>query len=272
MHKVLEITNKYISIATPLILYSLLSSVYLAISANGGKLIHLIFAIILFFLMTGAFIAGWFNMIKIAITIPDKENQLSIITDFVSGVGEYFLPSCGLLLISFIIMGLVSFGFYYLGLTTIGSPDITTDSLTKAMQSQEALKTFVASLSVEQLTKLSLWNILILISMIVGYFILFLYPPALFFENKNPIKALWISLKNLLSKQIFRTTFIYLTILILNFILSILSTVLGGNIIVHLILTLLNFYFITAVGIGIFYYYHNNFVNTQIGQNVDVEI
>ena len=55
MHKVLEITNKYISIATPLILYSLLSSVYLAISANGGKLIHLIFAIILLSLLISIF-------------------------------------------------------------------------------------------------------------------------------------------------------------------------------------------------------------------------
>ena len=44
MQKVLNITNKYLILATPIILYSLFSSIYLMFSANGGKIINLFFA------------------------------------------------------------------------------------------------------------------------------------------------------------------------------------------------------------------------------------
>ena len=44
------------------------------------------------------------------------------------------------------------------------------------------------------------------------------------------------------------------------------------NIILHFLITLVNFYFITAVGVGIFYYYYKTFVNLPKGQNVDIEI
>ena len=45
--EIFNTTNKYIILATPLILFSLFSSVYLAASATG-KLINLLVAIILF--------------------------------------------------------------------------------------------------------------------------------------------------------------------------------------------------------------------------------
>ena len=48
MQKVFNLTNKYIVLATPLILYSLFSTVYMAVSISGGKIINLIFAFILF--------------------------------------------------------------------------------------------------------------------------------------------------------------------------------------------------------------------------------
>ena len=58
-----DFTNKYIILATPLILFSLLSSLYILFSI-GGNLISLIFAMVLFTLMLGAFLSGWFFMIK----------------------------------------------------------------------------------------------------------------------------------------------------------------------------------------------------------------
>ena len=81
MQKVFNLTNKYIVLSTPLILYSLVSSMYLLVSTGGGKLINLLLAIIMFVLMTGAFIAGWFNMIKSAITDPDREDPNSLLKD-----------------------------------------------------------------------------------------------------------------------------------------------------------------------------------------------
>lgn len=272
MQKTISLTNKYIILATPLILYSLLSSVYILISASGGKVISLIFALILFFLMTSAFLSGWCNMIKIALSQPEKEDPNTLLKEFVPGVGEYFLSTSGLLLVTLMIMSILSIISFFIGINLIGDPGVSSEALAAALQTPTTLKTFVANLDVEQLNKINYWNILIVGTMTFGYFLLFLYLPALFFKNKNPFKAYFISLKDLFSKKIFKTIGVFVLIFVLNFLISIFSALFSGNAIMHFILTLLNFYFITAVGVGIFYYYYNNFDNTKLGQNVDVEV
>lgn len=272
MQKVFNLTNRYIVLATPLILYSLISSVYLVTSASGGKLINLLFAILLFFLMTGAFIAGWFNMIKIAIIDPEREDANSLIKEFPAGVGEFFLSSLGAIFVVFIFSTLMLIGSYFIGANTIGDPGISADTLASALKNTETLKTFVTGLSIEQLTKINLWNMLILGTLTLIYYSLFLYMPALFFKNKNPLFAFFISLKDLFSKNILKTTGIFLLIFVINFFISLISTILGTNVFIHFVLTLLNFYFITSVGVGVFYYYYLNFIQPMIGKNVDIEI
>ena len=272
MQKVFNLTNKYIVLATPLILYSLISSIYLAISLAGGKVINLILAIVLFTLMTAAFIAGWFNMVKIAILEPDREDPNSLIKEFVGGVGEYFVSSLGMIFVMFIVSTLALVGSYFIGMNTIGDVGISADALSGAMAGSGALKAFLMSLSFEQLKKLNCWNMLILGTITLTYFIFILYLPAMFFKNKNPFMAFFISLKDLFSKKLPQTIGIFLLIFVANFFISILATVLGGNVILHFIITLMNFYFVTLVGVGIFYYYHNSFVASKIGQNVDIEV
>lgn len=272
MQKVFNITNKYIVLATPLILYSLLSNIYLVVSASGGKIPSILFAIFLFMLMTGAFIAGWFNMVKFAILDSEQEDPNSLIKEFPSGVGEYFLSSLGSVFVMTIITILMLIVSYFIGVHFIGIPDITAESLSKALENTQALKTFVSGLSIEQLTKINLWNILILGTISLTYFSFILYIPALFWKNKNPFIAYFISLKDIFSKHFFKTAGIYLLIFFLNFIISIISTISTGNAIAHFVITLANFYFITAVGVGIFYYYYNTFINPNIGQNIDIQI
>ena len=94
MQKVFNLVNKYIVLATPLMLYSLVSSIYMLSTVNG-KFINLFFAVLLFTLMTAAFMAGWFKMIKIAISETEINEPNSLIQEFVGGVGEYFLASLG---------------------------------------------------------------------------------------------------------------------------------------------------------------------------------
>lgn len=272
MQKVLNLTNKYIVLATPLILYSLISSVYMVASATGGKVINILFAIILFTLMTGAFIAGWFHMIKLAINNQDDDNPNALIKEFIGGVGEYFLPALGSFLVMFIIASIILTISYFIGINTIGDIGISSKEFSEAIKNTADLKAFLSSLSIEQLTKINLWNMLMLGTMTLVYFLFFLYMPALFFKNKNPFIAYFISLKDLFSKKILTNIGIFLLIFIINFLISLFSTILGGNIIAHFILTLLNFYFITAVGVGIFYYYNHNFVEPLIGQNIDTKI
>ena len=272
MQKIIELTNKYIVLTTPLILYSLFSSIYLTISISGGKLINLIFAALLFFLMTGAFFAGWFNMIKLAIINQDKDYSNSLLKEFISGVGEYFLPSLAGIFIIFTISALALTISYYIGIQTIGDIGIPADVLSGIKNNTIDPKTFITGLSAEQLIKINLWNLLVLANIAIAYFLCFLYMPALFLKNKNPLFAFWISLKDIFSKKFFHTLGIFILIFTLNFLISMFSTIFSENLFIHFVLTLLNFYFITAVGVGVFYYYYDNFVSNKLGQNVDIKI
>ena len=272
MQKVFNITNKYIILATPLILYSFLSTIYMVISASSGKIINLIFAIILFLLMTGAFISGWFNMIKLAVSNFNDENPNNLIKEFPSGVGEYFLSSTTGLLIMIGFGSLLLSLSYSIGIHYIGEIGISADTLAKALQSTSELKTFVYSLTPEQLEKMNLWNMLILGTISLVNYLLILYFPTIFFKSKNPFIAFFISIKALFSKKILKTTSIFILIYIINFLISIFSALFGNNAVMHFVLTLINFYFITIVGVGIFYYYYENFVKILIGKNVDIEI
>ena len=272
MKKVLDLTNKYIILATPLILYSLISSIYLISSTSSGKIIHILFAIFLFMLMTGAFIAGWGNMIKTAVLNPERQDVNSLIQEFPSGVGEYFLSSLGAILMIFIVFLLTFIASFYIGINSIGDPGVSIESISKAMQNTAELKAFLATISPEQLVKINLWNMLIMGSATLTYFILLLYIPTIFFKKKNPFVAFFVSLKDLFSRKIFKTIGLFLLIFVINFLISLLSALLGANAIMHFVITLLNFYFITAISVGIFYYYKNNFVDSLIGQNVDIQI
>jgi flagellar biosynthesis protein FlhB len=272
MKKVFDLTNKYIIVATPLILFSLIISIYMAASVRGKGLLGVLFSVFLLYMMCSAFTAGWGKMLKSAATDKEPAEPNSIIKDFTSGVGEYFLPSCGLILIAFIFNVIILTVTYFLGMHFIGDIGISADSLSKAMTDSVAIKAFLLSLSKEQLLKLNMWNLLILTVVSVTYFVLLFYFPALFFETKNPLKALWLSVRKIFSKKFFLNLGIYLLIFTANFFISIFSALFAGNVIMNFIMTLINFYFISLVAIGIFYYYNETFIKPKLGTTVDTYI
>lgn len=268
MNKVFNLTNKYIILATPLILFSLISSIYLTFSA-AGKIINLIIAIVLFTLMLGAFIAGWGNMIKQAVQDSYDTDSNALIKEFTPGVGEYFLPALGSIFVMAVVSIIILAVSYFAGMKGIGDPGISSDAFSKAMESADALKLFLTSLTAEQLAKLNLWNLLLLGTIGLTYFILILYLPAIFFKNKNPFVAFFISLKDLFSKNFGKTLLVYAAVISVNFVLSIAAAIFAGNLIFHFLVTLINFYYIVFAGMGIFYYYHKTFVETHLGKNID---
>lgn len=272
MNKIFELTNKYIIIATPLILFSLLSSIYLIFSAGSKGLLHIIAAVLILFLMGIAFVAGWGKMVKSAALEESADDPNGIIRAFPAGVGEYFLPVLGLFFCVIVLNLLFLSAAVAAGLHFIGDAGININDFSKAMTSQESLRTFLSSLSVAQLLKINLWNALIVGTMTVLSFILFLYLPALFFTDKNPFKALCTSVRCIFCKKFFKTLGIYFLIFVVNFFISILSALFSGNVIMNFIMTLTNFYFICCVAVGVFYYYYHNFVNPKLGQYVDTMV
>ena len=269
--QVFEIVNKYIVLATPLILFSLISSVYLAASATG-KVINIIVSIVLFVLMSAAFVAGWFNMVKLSVSNPDSREPNSLMKEFLPGVGEYFLPALGSFFNFFLLTALIVYICFILGAKYIGDPGVSAEALSKALETAQALKAFLSGLSAEQLMKLNCWNLFLMSGLSFSYFLVILYLPAMFYKKKNPFVAFFYSIKDLFSKKIFKTIALYLLIFFVNAFISVLSALFIGNVIMHFIITLLNFYFITVAAVGIFYYYYKNFVEPQLGQNIDTRI
>ena len=65
---------------------------------------------------------------------------------------------------------------------------------------------------------------------------------------------------------------VFLIIFVGNFVFSILSAIFAESGFMHFLVTISNFYFITLMAVGLFYYYNVQFVTKPIGQNIDVEI
>ena len=254
-----QLTNKYIILATPLILFSLLSSLYILFSV-GGNLLSLLIALLLFGLMVGAFLSGWFFMIKTCVSNPEQEDPNVLLKEFPAGVGEYFLPVLGLMINTMVISVLLILVSYFVGMKLIGDIGITPEALTKGMESFVAMKAFLGSLTQEQLFKLNAWNMLLFFTMSVTYFLIMFYSPALFFKDKNPFKAYFVSLKDLFSRKFFTNFGLFLILFVSYFILSIFTTLFGTNVIMHFVFTLINFYYLVFVAVMVYNYYYKNFV------------
>ena len=261
-----RITNNYISIATPLILFSLISTLYLVFSSGGNKL-GLIFTLFLFFLMTGAFLSGWFYMTAQAVRSPENDENSSLISEFPAGVGEYFLSILAFLFNLILISSIIIIAVVLLGKKFIGNPGISYVQIVNASGSVEAMKTLLSSLSNEQLAKINAWNFLFMLAMFFNYFLVMFYAPSIFFKQKNPFISLFVSLKDLFCRHFFKNIALYLFISISYLCLSVISALIGSNIFIHFILTLVNFYYITFIIVLIFNYYYSNYI--KIGATID---
>ena len=236
-----SLTNKYIILATPLILFSLISSLYIIFSANGNTL-SLLFALILFFLMFGAFLSGWLFMVKTC--IEDNEIDVNkLLGEFPAGVGEYFLPACGMVILSLILSFLLMGISYLIGIKLIGNMNETFSAIMSLTNSADALKSYLMALPVDTLIKINEWNLLILITALVTYFLLLFYSPAMFFKNKNPFKALWTGFKDLFCRKFLKNLGLFIIVFAIYFVISIAGSVLSKNIILHFIFMLFIFRF-----------------------------
>ena len=261
-----KLTNKYIILATPLILFSLLSSLYILFSFRGD-LINMLTALVLFVFMLAAFLSGWAYMLKLAVPDSQSEDPNLLIKEFPAGVGEYFLPALGLLLNVFVLSVLFMIAVYFAGMKLIGDVGISASALQSAFESTETLKNFLISLPKEQVLKLNLWNLLILAAMGVEYFLLMFHLPAVVFKSGNPFKAFFISLKDLFSKAFFKNLALYLLLFFSYAVLPIPTTTFSVNVITPFIFTLINFYYLVFVAVLVFNYYYVNFI--KIGGKFD---
>ena len=264
----LKITNDNIILATPLILFMWILSLYLGFSkltVNSLPLLLLSGVTVLF--MMGAFFGGWFYMVKKAIKLSKQvfildsdraKATFNLIKTMPAGVGKYFLSFLGMILLSAVIVSVAGIGIFQLGINIIGPLGLDANQLKDVLSSASDMKAFLDSLSFEQLIKLNNWNMLFLTASSLFAFLFMLWAPEIVYHTRNPFMALVNSLKKIFIK-FWKSVQLFIFISVLNFVLAFINTFSMVNIIFYFIMLVIYFYFIVYVVVLIFSYYDKEF-------------
>ncbi len=276
IQKAFDITRENLILAQPLIIFMIVLSFTLAgLAMQSNKITYYVFAVANILLST-AFVAGWFYMIKQGIYFnkriengeyrkPEERASASFALgkEFFPGVGEYFLPATFTTAVYLVVAAIVTFLIYKAGIHFLPNPDIDINKLYAASNSTPAeMKNFVLSLSFEQIKALNLWIYYIGLSFFIFSFLTLFWFPAVFDINSEK-KEFFLFTPFLAFKRnivfIFKNFLgsfgIMLFLLFLNTILSLFSVIFNLNIILAIIGLLVSFYFMTYVVVLIFLYY-----------------
>ncbi len=263
--------NDSIILAFPLVLFMWLLSFYFAFSntvVNVAAEMILAFVTVLF--MTGAFLSGWFYMVKQAVEVAGQvfvldedraKATMNLYKVIPYGIGKYFLSFIAMMLIFLIIVSLAGTGVYAVGVKTIGSV-FTPEQITGALSSTQDMKAFIDSLTVDQLIKLNLWNALIMGTTTLLSFAFMLWIPEIVYCTANPLMALFKAIKKVFTgfkKSV--VLFIYLSVL--NLIMSFLSTFAVQHALLYLFIMVLYFYFVIYVVVLVFSYYKHEYCGAE---------
>lgn len=262
------ITNDNIIISFPLILFMWVLTLYITFSRQTvNSLPLLILSSVTVLVMTGAFLAGWFYMIKKAVKLSKQVFVLdtdraratfNLVKTIPAGIGKYFLSYSGMIVIGGFIAAVLGACVFQLGTHLIGSLDLNPEQLKNVLSSAADMKAFLDSLSFEQLVKLNNWNLLFLATTTVISFLFMLWVPEIAFKTRNPFMALIFSVKKIF-KKFGKSLKLFIFITVLNFVLSFINTFSLFNPFLYFIMTVVYFYFLVYVVMLIFLYYDREF-------------
>lgn len=279
--KAFKTTNENIILTTPLILFLFIFTIYLDIAKNAPETIpSAALLLITTLFMLSAFFAGWFFMTKKAVELDrqtfiiDEDRakaSLGLIKEFHIGIGEYFLPFLGgIILYSFIFI-LLCLIAYQAGIHFIGKINLNPAEIKTILNAIES-KALISSIPVDKLAKLQMWYALFIIIMTVHYFITMFLVPEIVLRTKNPLIAFFKSVififKNFLSAIILFAYINVLSFIVSLIINGILMLHFIPNFILALISMLVYFYFIVYVIVLVFLYY-DNAISTKEENNSD---
>lgn len=275
-----KITNENIILTTPLVLFLLLLSIYLGVAQNApANAFSAILLLITILLMVAAFFAGWLYMVKKAIELNKREfiidedkakASFNLIKEVPVGIGEYFFPIIGALVLYSGFFLLVFFIAFQIGMHFIGNVGVDLAEIKVALGSTAALKSLVSSLSTEQLTKLNTWNFLFMGVMGVYSFITMFWSAQIIMKNKNPFVSFFQSVK-FTFQNFLGSVVLFAYISVINFGISLLNAFSVVNQIVYFVSMLVYFYFVVYVVVLVFLYYDSE-NNKRLNQGIEKQI
>lgn len=259
-----KITNENIILATPLVLFLFLLSIYMGVAQNApSTLMAIILLSITILFMLSAFFGGWLFMVKKAIDLDKQEfiidedkakASFALLKEIPIGIGEYFFPFIGLLILYSLLFILFIYIGFQLGLHLIGKVGVSVVQLKAALETTAAMKALISGLSAEQLSKLNAWNMLLMSVLSIFSFITMFWAPQVVLRTKNPATALFKAIK-FTFKNFLAALIIFIYVSLINFMISLVNAFSTVNPILYFISMLVYFYFVVYIVVLVFLYY-----------------
>ncbi len=248
LKKSLDFANKNIVLACALVIFSIVTSVYLAVSQSlaGGVMSQ---SLVLYMLAAIAFFSGFFNQITALLKGDGAKMK------FLEGVGEYFLPMSGICLISLVLYGFTGVLSSIITVKIYGGIEAVMAAMNKMLAvvqtgGAEAASIDNATLQIVLTMLLILWAFWGLLSFVLLYWV-----PVLYLEGKRNIFISLISALKFLFKNFGKSLLIFVIAVFFVAVISILSAVASSIVLLEVIFSMLNYYVAVVFIFAVFIFF-----------------
>ena len=241
------------------------------LKSSANTLPKMLFGLVTLFLIIIVGIAGFFSTLRATVdaetSVTDKEN-IDVIRAFPKGVAEYFGTSCGIIFIYMLISTLMLLITYFIGMKFVGMFSFSMKEFSDALINMETLTKFMHNISVEDFVKLTKWHMIYAgISSLFTYLLLY-WLPETFYVIKNPFLSLFSAVKKSILNPL-KTLALFFTIVLINFAISILISLMLPIPILSLFVYFVYFYGLLFIMTLMFNYYRANFIKKPVVANGD---
>ena len=265
-------TNEGIILATPLILFLWLITLYISYSKEVvDTLPEMILSGITMLFMFSAFCSGWFYMVKKCVEFSKKDfildedkahESLKLIQALPIGIGKYFLKYVGVCVMFLGMAMLMASITYSITIPFIQQMDFSLEQMSTAINSAQEAANFISTMPTDKMLILFKLNMILLGITSLFSFLLMLWMPEIIYTDRNPLVALFTSIKKLFIK-FWKSIGLFVYITMCQFVISYLSTFALLHPLAYMIMMIIYFYFIVYIVVLIFSYYDREFNNND---------
>jgi len=269
-----SMVNNNILLLTLLLLFVFTVSMYIIVadSHSANSLLTLVIVI----LIMAALASGLFYSMKKSIELKQEnmpeqistqeesqKKQTVTINMFYSGIGKYYISFLAMLVLFFILASILILGTFVAAnyfICDIQKLGIDMKLFFFVLADSNVIETVLSGLDKTQQVYFRDWNRLFLISTQLFTFLLMFWVPEKMYSGKNIFMSLFGSVKKIVT-DLPNALCIYLTILLLNYILAIFTVLFANNGVILFILTIISFYLLIYDFYAIFLYYKHKYID-----------
>ena len=254
--------NKNILLVMLIVLFTYAITIYVLLSATNGTSSIIMLTIVM--LLTSAMASGLFYSIKKGIEKTSEDEEVKpTYSVFYSGVGKHYLSFLGIMFMFFLITTGVIAGTFITAnflICDISELGVSIRDFFYILADPSIGASVFEQLSKEQQTHFRDWNRLFLITTQTLTMLLLYWIPEKMYTKKNIFISLFGGIKKVLT-DLPNTICIYLTILLLNFIVTVLISLVSNIAIVSFIISILSMYLLVYNFFVIFLYYKARYID-----------